>query len=119
MAMVFEHLEPANVTPRWRKFTLPGRLLLRNAMFHQEHVPPDAVQLTEAFPVADNSETTGLVEGNAGGILGEDTGLHGPVPRRARRLNESEEYERADPLPMVAGVDIHAVLDHARIATSF
>jgi hypothetical protein len=48
------------------------------AAFDEEDIAPDAVVLADAFAGADDAEASGLVEPEAGGVFGKDSGLDGP-----------------------------------------
>ena len=44
----------------------------------EDRVAPHAGELSDAFAAADDPEAGALVDGQAGGVLGEDAGLDGP-----------------------------------------
>ena len=48
--------------------------------FDEGDVAPDAVVSADAFAGADHAEARTSVQGQAGGVLREDAGLHGPDP---------------------------------------
>jgi hypothetical protein len=81
------------------------------AVFEEEHISPGAVELAEALSPADDAKAAGVVEGNAGGVLWEDTGLDGPDPGCLGGLDEGGEQEPSNATALVGGVDANAVLD--------
>jgi hypothetical protein len=55
------------------------------------------------------------VQGEAGGVLGEDPGLDGPDPGGLGRLHVGDEQGGADATAAGVGVDVDGVLDHSGV----
>src|SRR3954452_15076016 len=66
------------------------------AAFEEDHVAPDAVVPAEALPGADRTEAAGGVQGEAGGVLREHSGLDGPDPGPLGRRDQGVEQGPAD-----------------------
>lgn len=70
---------------------------------------------SDAFPVSHAAEAGAVVEGEAGGVLGEDAGLHGPDAGAVGGLEEGVEECGADAVPASLVRDIDRVLDSAAV----
>jgi len=70
------------------------------------------VVLADAFPGADDAEPGDPVQGQAGGVLGEDAGLDGPDPGGLSRGDQRLQEPPADAAAAGGGADIDRVLDH-------
>ena len=66
----------------------------------------------DAFAGPDHAEPGRLVQGQAGGVFGEDAGLDGPDPGRLSRGDQRAQEQAADAAAAGGGVDIDRVLDH-------
>jgi len=65
-----------NPTSEWRDTGLSA--YGRAAALEQEYISPGVAQLADSASHADFAESAGLVQGDAGGVLGKDSGLQGP-----------------------------------------
>jgi hypothetical protein len=72
-------------------------------VLEQQHVSPDAVELPETFASADSAKAAGVVEGDAGGVLGKDASLHGPDPGPLGGVDEGGEQDSSDAVTLVGG----------------
>jgi hypothetical protein len=74
--------------------------------------------LADAFPGPDDAETGGLVQGHAGGVLGEDAGLDGPDPGGLGGGDQRVKEPTAGALATGSGVDVDGVLDDPGVYAS-
>ncbi len=74
-------------TPRWSRL----RLCPNSAAPSQDHVPPNALYLTDAFPDAYLAKAARLVQRDAGGVFGENAALQGPHTKAFRFYNQCSQ----------------------------
>src|SRR5690349_8472410 len=82
------------------------------AALDKHDVAPAAAVLADAFPGPDHAEPGRLVQGQAGGVFGEDAGLDGPDPGGFGRADQRVQELAADAASAGGGVDVDRVLDH-------
>src|ERR1039458_7157337 len=97
---------PAWSRAQWRSWRAP---------LHEEHVSPDAVNLPKPLPRSDHPESAALVEVHARDVLGEDPALDRPDAGGIRMRDQGFEQAATDASAAHTRVDIHAVLEHARV----
>src|SRR5262245_44174830 len=74
----------------------PGLADRGAAPLEEEHVTPDAVELTEPLTATDDAEADALMEAHAGLVLREDPGLDRPDAGRLGRGDERLEQRPTD-----------------------
>jgi len=72
-------------------------------MFEEKDVSPLAMELAEPLSGTDDAKAAGLMEGDAGGVLGEDAGLDRPEAGGVGSVQERAERMRPMPFPRCAG----------------
>src|SRR5436190_362865 len=92
-----------------------GALQPRATTFDQCDVAPAAVVAADAFAGADDPESGRPMQGEAGGVLGEDAGLDRPDAGRLGRADECLEQTPANPATAMARVYVDGVLDDAGV----
>src|SRR5580700_931817 len=90
----------------------------RFAALHEQHVSPHAVELSEALACTDNAKPASAVQFDARDILGKDPALDGPDPGVVGVRDEGLEKMAADAPALRTRIDVHAVLDDARVCAA-
>src|SRR5579875_791306 len=88
------------------------------AAFDEHHVAPGSVVAAGALAGADGAEPGLGVQAQAGGVLGEDTGLDGPDPGGLGGIDQGPQQCGGNAAAAVTGMDVDAVLDDAGVGTS-
>jgi len=83
--------------------------------FDEDDVAPEAVVLSDAFPGSDDAEPGGLVQGHAGGVLGEDAGLDGPDAGGLGGGDQGAEQQAPGALASGVAVYVDRVLDDSGV----
>ena len=78
----------------------------RAAALDQDDIAPAPMMLADAFPYPDDTEPGGPVQGEAGGVLGEDARLDGPDPGRLGGGDQSVQQPAPGALAAGTRVDI-------------
>src|SRR5450631_3741400 len=100
---------PAWSRAPWRSWRAP---------LHEEHVSPDAVKLPKPLTRSDHPESAALVEFHARDVLREDPALDRPDAGGIRMRDQGFEQAATDASAAHTRVDIHAVLEHARVCAA-
>src|SRR5690349_4123512 len=84
----------------------------RAAALDEDDVAPAAVMLPDALPDPEDPEACRLVQGQAGGVLGEDAGLDGPDPGGLGGGDQRVQERMADAVAAGAGMDVNRMFDN-------
>ena len=87
----------------------------RAAALDKHDVAPAAAVLADAFPGPDHAEPGRLVQGQAGGVFGEDAGLDGPDPGGLGGGDQCVQEPAADAAAAGGGMNVDRVLDHTGV----
>ena len=87
--------------------------MVRGAALHENGIAPDAVQLGDAFPPANDAEAVFAMQSDAGFIFGEDGCLQGPEAAGGECRNECIEQGGADALAVKTRGNVYADLGDA------
>src|SRR4249919_3220897 len=93
----------------------PGRLTVFKQPLDDDAIAPLVLQLPVAPIDADDAEPAALMESNACGVLGKDTGHDLPEPALGARVNESLQSRTPRTGAARITCDIHRVLGDSGI----